>query len=138
MKRMLRKHNPSTCFKVETIGPSPDLAPVFKRVYVRFEAYKIGFLAGCRSFIGLDGCHLKGLYDGELLSVVARDVNDNMFPVAVAIVEAETRDSWSWFLTELIDDLGGSGSLFGHITRGKSFGPCRSRTCDLRVISTTL
>ncbi|KAK3010124.1 hypothetical protein RJ639_010723 [Escallonia herrerae] len=107
----LQKHNPGTCFKVKTIRPSPDLAPVFKRVYVRFEAYKTGFLEGCRPFIGLDGCHLKGLYGGHLLSVVARDGNDNMFPVVVAVVEAETRDSWSWFLTELIDDLGGSESL---------------------------
>ncbi|KAK2996897.1 hypothetical protein RJ639_026300 [Escallonia herrerae] len=105
------KHNPGTCFKVETIRPNPDLAPVFKRLYVRFEAYKTGFLAGYRPFIGLDGCHLKGLYGGQLLSVVARDENDNMFPVAVTVVEVETRDSWSWFLTELIDDLGGSESL---------------------------
>ncbi|KAK3031703.1 hypothetical protein RJ639_035289 [Escallonia herrerae] len=71
----------------------------------------MGFWAGCRPFIGLDGCHLKGLYGGQLLSVVARDRNDNKFPVAVAVVEAEIRDSWSWFLTELIDDLGGSESL---------------------------
>ncbi|KAK3032605.1 hypothetical protein RJ639_037369 [Escallonia herrerae] len=91
--------------------PSPDLAPVFKRVYVRFEAYKTGFLAGCRPFIGLDGCHLKGLYGGKLLSTMARDGNDNMFPVAVAVVEAETRDSWSWFLTKLIDDIGCSEGL---------------------------
>ncbi|KAK3010008.1 hypothetical protein RJ639_011867 [Escallonia herrerae] len=119
----LQKHNPGTCFKVQTIRPSPNLAPVFNRVYVRFEAYKTGFLVGCRPFIGLDGCHLKGLYGGKLLSTVARDGNDNMFQVAVVVVEAETRDSWCWFLTELIDDLGGSESLIFISDRHKDRHP---------------
>ncbi|KAK3031266.1 hypothetical protein RJ639_035566 [Escallonia herrerae] len=97
--------------KLRHLRPSPELAPIFKRVYVRFEAYKTGFLKECRPFIGLDGCHLKGLYGGQLLSAMARDGNDNMFHVVVAVVEAETKDSWSWFLTELVDDLGGSDNL---------------------------
>ena len=32
--------------------------PKFKRMYVRFNAQKVGFLGGCRPFIGLDGCHI--------------------------------------------------------------------------------
>ncbi|KAK3022792.1 hypothetical protein RJ639_046894 [Escallonia herrerae] len=73
--------------------------------------FRKGELRTIRPFIGLDGCHLKGLYGGQLLSAVARDGNDNMFPVAVVVVEAKLGDSWSWFLTELIDDLRGSESL---------------------------
>lgn len=37
---------------------------------------KKGFIKGCRSLLGLDGCHLKGPYDGQLLAVLAFDVND--------------------------------------------------------------
>ena len=41
--------------------------------------------------IGLDECHLRGVYGGQPLSAVGRDGNDNLFPIAMAIVEAETR-----------------------------------------------
>ena len=34
----------------------------FKRIYVRYNAQDVGFLGGCRPFIGLDGCHLKGRF----------------------------------------------------------------------------
>ena len=56
--------------------------------------------------IHLDGCFLKAGYGGQLLVAVARDGNDNIFPVAYAAVEAEMKDSWTWFLDLLIDDIG--------------------------------
>jgi len=55
----------------------------------------------------VDGCFLKGKYSGELLTIVRRDGNDQIFPIAYAIVEVENKDSWRWFLELLIDDLGG-------------------------------
>ncbi|WVZ25424.1 hypothetical protein V8G54_003968 [Vigna mungo] len=48
-----------------------------------------------RPIIGLDGCFLKGKYGGELLTTVGRDGNEQMLPIAYAIVEV------------LIEDLGG-------------------------------
>ncbi|KAL4293438.1 hypothetical protein AHAS_Ahas18G0128100 [Arachis hypogaea] len=54
---------------------------------------KKGFLAGCRPIIGMDGCHLKGDHGQQLLVAVGRDPNDNYFSIAVAAVEAETKDS---------------------------------------------
>uniref|UniRef100_A0A2N9J2B3 MULE transposase domain-containing protein n=1 Tax=Fagus sylvatica TaxID=28930 RepID=A0A2N9J2B3_FAGSY len=39
--------------------------------------------------IGLDGCHLKGRFGGQLLAVTARDENDNIFLVTLAIMEQE-------------------------------------------------
>ncbi|XP_073225673.1 uncharacterized protein [Cicer arietinum] len=61
----------------------------------------------CRPIIGLDGCFLKGYYGGMILVVMGRDPNDQMLPIALVVVEVETRDSWTWFLKLLIDDLGG-------------------------------
>ena len=61
--------------------------PKFKRMYIRYNAQKVGFLCGCKPFIGLDGCHLKGRFGGKLLSVTAKDGNDNIFLVAMAVVE---------------------------------------------------
>ena len=50
---------------------------------------KKGFKNGCRSFIGVDGCHLKGLYGGVLLAIVSLDGNCGLFHIVVAIVELE-------------------------------------------------
>lgn len=40
------------------------------------------------------------------MSAVGRDGNDNMFPIAIVVVEAETKDSWTWFLKLLMEDIG--------------------------------
>ena len=80
--------------------------PKFKRMYVRFNAQKVGFLSECKSFIGLDGCHIKHRFGGQILSATTKDANDNIFPVAMAIVEKENRESWIWFLEIFADDIG--------------------------------
>ncbi|KAK3198303.1 hypothetical protein Dsin_021718 [Dipteronia sinensis] len=61
----------------------------------------MGFLEGCRPFIGIDGCHLKWPYGGVLLSVVALYANSGLYPLAYCICEGETLLSWSWFLRQL-------------------------------------
>ncbi|XP_021722374.1 uncharacterized protein LOC110689850 [Chenopodium quinoa] len=79
---------------------------VFDRIYICFEALRKGFVAGCKPFISLDGCFLKGPYGGQLLVAVGRDGNNQMFPIAWAIVEVEKTETWSWFLYLLAADLG--------------------------------
>ena len=78
---------------------------VFQRLFVCFEACKTGFKNACRTFIRLDACHLKGPYGGQLIAAVVRDPNDEYFPLAFVVVEAERYDSWSWFL-KLLDSNG--------------------------------
>uniref|UniRef100_A0A2N9GQI8 Uncharacterized protein n=1 Tax=Fagus sylvatica TaxID=28930 RepID=A0A2N9GQI8_FAGSY len=56
--------------------------------------------------VGLDGCHLKGRFGGHILSATARDGNDNIFPVSMAVVEQESLDSWKWFLQLFKEDIG--------------------------------
>ncbi|KAL3498862.1 hypothetical protein ACH5RR_041594 [Cinchona calisaya] len=48
-----------------------------------------GFLKGCRPIRYLDGCFLKNPFDGQLLTAMGRDENDNMFPIPLTIVEAK-------------------------------------------------
>ena len=48
---------------------------------------------GCRPLVGLYGCHLKGKFGGHILSVTTRDGNDNIFPIALAVVEQKNKDS---------------------------------------------
>ena len=59
----------------------------FKRMYIRYNAQKLGFLGGCRPFVRLDGCHLKDRFGGQLLSTIAKDGNDNIFLIAMVVVE---------------------------------------------------
>jgi hypothetical protein len=78
----------------------------FHRMFVNLDACNKGMIVGCRLMIAFDGCHLKGPYGGQLLCAVGRDVNDDMYPIAYAVVESECRDSWTWFMATLIDFLG--------------------------------
>ena len=80
---------------LQTEMENENAEPKFKRMYIRYNAQKIGFLGGCRPFIGLDGCHLNGRFVGQLLSAIAKDENDNIFLVAMAVVEQENKDSWT-------------------------------------------
>ncbi|GJX46318.1 calcium/proton exchanger [Tanacetum coccineum] len=77
----------------------------FLRFYVCFKAMKEGWSAGCRKVIGLDGCFLKGTVKGELLTAMGRDGNNQMFPIAWAVVNIENNDNWQWFLACICEDL---------------------------------
>ncbi|XP_047267515.1 uncharacterized protein LOC124897936 [Capsicum annuum] len=78
----------------------------FQRIYIYFAACKLGFRAGCRKIVGVDGCCLKGpMYKTQLLSVVGLDANNNILLIAYAIVEKESKETWTWFLNYLAADL---------------------------------
>ncbi|CAL8990479.1 unnamed protein product [Prunus brigantina] len=82
-----------------------DGEAVFKRLYICLEPLKRGFKMNCRSFIGLDGCHLNGVYGGQLLTAVGIDPNNETWVLAYAVVEMETRESWTWFIDLLAKDV---------------------------------
>ncbi|XP_058742490.1 uncharacterized protein LOC131614984 [Vicia villosa] len=58
-----------------------------------------------RPLIGLDACFLKGEHGGQLIAAVGKDGNNQMTPIAYAVMESETRDSWKWFVELLLEDL---------------------------------
>ncbi|KAH9671713.1 SWIM-type domain-containing protein [Citrus sinensis] len=102
---ILMKMNRGACVKVKVDRPLSN-SPVFQRFFLSFPALKVGYLTGCRPFIGLDGCHLKGPYRGVLLSVVALDADSGIFPLAFCICEVENYDSWGYFLSLLYEFIG--------------------------------
>ena len=55
--------------------------------------------------LGLDGSFLKGIVKGQVLAAVGRDANNQMYPVAWAIVKKESSENWAWFIQNLNDDL---------------------------------
>ncbi|KAL7167416.1 hypothetical protein ACSBR2_037970 [Camellia fascicularis] len=91
--------NPGSLVKIERERkpPSkPNLPPpllTFKRIFLSFAAIQHGFKEGCRPFIVMDGCHLKGPFGGILFAVVGLDGNNGLYPVAIAAVESECKDS---------------------------------------------
>ncbi|XP_074297239.1 uncharacterized protein LOC141627945 [Silene latifolia] len=84
-------------------------------MYICLHACKKGFKEGCRPIIGIDGCHLKGVFPGMCLVAVGKDGNNNIYPVAWAVVEVENTEAWRWFLELLNHDIGkeeGEGMTF--------------------------
>ncbi|XP_038723959.1 uncharacterized protein LOC120015554 [Tripterygium wilfordii] len=106
MSEVLRTNIGSTCNLLVDRDRLEDPA-VFKRVYMCLAPLRNGFLAGCRPLIGLDGCFLKTVYGGQLLTAVAHDGANGIFPIVWAVVERENGDSWEWFLRKLLLDIGG-------------------------------
>ncbi|KAK4401417.1 hypothetical protein Sango_0882400 [Sesamum angolense] len=102
----LRKSNPrSNVIMMMTDSDDGNVNKKFAKFYVMFDALRVGFLSGCRPIIGVDGCHLKGPHGGVLLTAVSIDPNNNLYPLAYAIVSGETREAWEWFLGLLKSDL---------------------------------
>jgi len=63
------------------------------------EGCQKGFINGCRPLIGVDGCHLKNSYGGQLLVAIGRDPNDQYLPLASVVVENECKETWRWFIS---------------------------------------
>ncbi|XP_021752534.1 uncharacterized protein LOC110718041 [Chenopodium quinoa] len=74
-------------------------------MYVCFEACKVGFKRRCRPVIGVDGCHLKGVFPRMILVAVSKDGNNSIYPVTWEVVEVENKDTWIWFLELLMKDI---------------------------------
>ncbi|XP_016206790.1 uncharacterized protein LOC107647191 [Arachis ipaensis] len=55
----------------------------------------------CKPLVQVDGTHLYEKYKGTLLVAVAQDGNQNIVPIAFALVEGETADAWHFFLRNL-------------------------------------
>ena len=99
---LLRSNSGSTV----VINKLPDVQePTFWRMYVCFDACKKGFMAGCRKVVGLDGCFFKGATSGELLQAIVRDDNNQMYPIAWAVVDKENNMNWDWFCDLLFRDI---------------------------------
>jgi len=69
----------------------------FRWLFIAYGASGNGF-AFYHPILGLDGTHLKTKYLGILLLATAVDANNQLFPVAFGIVDAENDQNWLWFL----------------------------------------
>ncbi|GKD45289.1 heat stress transcription factor B-4-like protein [Tanacetum coccineum] len=103
----LQSTNPNTTVKIAVERNTDPSLPtrVFQRIYICLGALKLGFRACRRDLLGLDGAFMKGPFPGQVLVAVGLDSNNGIYPLAYALVEAESKSSWCWFLQCLGDDI---------------------------------
>lgn len=68
-----------------------DVGAVFKGIYIGFSGLKKGFQGGCMRIIGIDVVLMK-IYLGVLLCAMGNDANNQMYPIAWAVVEVENQE----------------------------------------------
>ncbi|KAI3510380.1 hypothetical protein L1887_17323 [Cichorium endivia] len=95
----LQSSNPDTVVKWFHNPNSTSQVAIFKYIFWAFGP-AINAFHLCRPVISVDGTHLKGSYKGKMLVAVSEDANNNILPVAYAIVDEETVHSWCWFFDQ--------------------------------------
>ncbi|XP_006579080.1 uncharacterized protein [Glycine max] len=93
---------PGTIVKYKTSssmeeGDDNPLRVILNRVFWAFNPCIEGFKY-CKSLVQVDGTFLTDKYHGTLLTAIRQDGSRNNFPLAFAIVESETKETWMWFL----------------------------------------
>ncbi|KAH9611123.1 hypothetical protein KSS87_001526 [Heliosperma pusillum] len=93
----LKESNHGTVVQWSTTPIGDSNVHTFKRVFWAFKPCIEGF-EHCRPVLTIDGTHLYGKFKGTILTALSIDANNQIFPVAFAIVEYENSDSWPWFM----------------------------------------
>ncbi|TYJ98388.1 uncharacterized protein E5676_scaffold232G001350 [Cucumis melo var. makuwa] len=73
---------------------------ILSSVFWAFGLYIEAF-SRCRPLIQIDSTNLYGKYRGKSLIATSIDSNGHLLPLAFAIVEEESANSWGWFLRHL-------------------------------------
>ena len=101
----------------------------------------------CRPIIQIDGTHLYGKYRGKLLIATSVDSNGHLLPLAFAVVDEESADTWGWFLKHLreiviheevcliSDRHGGIISAVNNPENGWTGPKCHHRFCLRHIVS---
>ena len=130
LQTVIDKNPGSRCIVTTVAGPTEDQLeamkkgvnvdiswkPRFHGLFFCVNAAKQGFLDGCRPFIGLDGCFIKLTTGAQILAATGRDANNNIYPIAWAVVAKEDTANWVWFLEQLKEALGGEQGKYGYYT----------------------
>ncbi|KAL0336341.1 UNVERIFIED_CONTAM: hypothetical protein Sradi_4846000 [Sesamum radiatum] len=99
--RAIQKYNPGTIVEWKHKGFQQSTGKyVMGYVLWAFKPCIDGFQF-CRKIISVDGTHLYTKYKYKLLIAAALDGNQQVLPLAFAIVDEETYPSWKWFLQQL-------------------------------------
>ncbi|KAH0714994.1 hypothetical protein KY284_007899 [Solanum tuberosum] len=73
-----------------------------------------------RKVIAIDETHLHGKYEGVLLSVVAQDTENHVYPITFCVMDKENDASWTFFFEKLKDIVVDVSDLYFISDRHKS------------------
>ncbi|KAK4404539.1 hypothetical protein Sango_0822500 [Sesamum angolense] len=98
------KLNPGTVVEWLNLDTDRSGVQMLHYVFWAFRSCIEGFRS-CRNVISVDGTHLYTKYKHKLLVVVTLDANQQVLPLASALVDEESLASWRWFLQMLAKHL---------------------------------
>ena len=103
---------PWLCHRLREINPGTIAEYIsheghFMQLFIAHAFSIQGFIKGCQPVLAIDSCHLSEPYKGALLSAIAYDADDGMFPLALGVVSSENYEDWYWFLEKLKGILDG-------------------------------
>ncbi|GKC84728.1 transposase, MuDR, MULE transposase domain protein [Tanacetum coccineum] len=98
--------NEGTVTRIKT-----DDKGVFEMLFIAIGASIRTFLNYLRPMLMIDAAHLKGVYKGTNLVVVAMDGNNQIVPIAFGICKGETGPCWSWWMSVLKECIGDNPNL---------------------------
>ncbi|KAL0004987.1 hypothetical protein SO802_012548 [Lithocarpus litseifolius] len=93
----LKDANPTTVTQLKCDSRGVSGTCTFNCAFWAFGLCIEGF-KHCRPVISIDATHLYGKYKGKLLIAMATDANNEVYPLAFAVVKSESKETWGWFL----------------------------------------
>ncbi|XP_025664729.1 uncharacterized protein [Arachis hypogaea] len=90
-------------FEIMPAYQGDDLVPNIRILHRVFWSYYtcIRAFRHWKPIVQVDGTHLYRKYKGCLLVAISQDGNNNIMPIAFAILEGETSEAWHFFLSNL-------------------------------------
>ena len=56
----------------------------------------------CKPVVIVDACHLRSQYGGVVMSACVNDGENQIVPIAIAIIDIENQDNWEFFFIYLL------------------------------------
>lgn len=103
-KAEMELRSPGSILEIDTVVQNGKV--YFSRFFMVMKACVDGFREGCRPYLSVDATALNGKWNGQLVSAVALDGHNWMFPVAVGLFQTETEADWTWFMSQLRRAIG--------------------------------
>ncbi|PHU14279.1 hypothetical protein BC332_15484 [Capsicum chinense] len=94
-------------YMIDALNVGTTYSTMVNKVDYRFMYYFLSLGPYIRGFthmrkvIVVDGTYLYGKYEGVLLSMVAQDTENHIYPIAFCIVDKENDASWMFFFKKL-------------------------------------
>ena len=66
----------------------------FLYYFVALESSIKGFMQYIQPVINVDGTHLKGLYRGSMFMATCLDANNQLYQLAVGVMDSKNNDVW--------------------------------------------